>query len=64
MSRTTMTEEFWRAHRHLGFDWSALCSLAVMGFEAAFLPWREKQALIATVRSEIEEPGPGDSTRG
>jgi adenosine deaminase len=54
MSATTVTEEYWRAHEHLGFTWAELCDIAVMGFESAFLPHREKQALVAEVRAEIE----------
>jgi adenosine deaminase len=54
MSGTTVTDEYWIAHKHLGFEWRALSSLAVMGFEAAFLPWREKQALVASVIAEID----------
>jgi adenosine deaminase len=53
MSGTTVTDEFWRAHRYLGLDWSDLCSIALMGFEAAFLSWSEKKALVDSVRTEI-----------
>ena len=55
MSATTVTEEYWRAHRHLDFTWEELCDLALMGFESAFLPWQEKQALLAEVQAEMEE---------
>lgn len=54
MSATTVTEEYWRAHRHLGFRWDELCRIALYGFESAFLPWREKRELLATVQREIE----------
>jgi adenosine deaminase len=54
MSATTVTDEFLRAHRSLGFGWDELCDLAVLGFESAFLPWQEKRALTAAVRAEIE----------
>lgn len=47
MSGTTMTEEFWRAHEHLGFSWNELVHIARMGFESAFLPWSDKQAMLA-----------------
>ncbi len=53
MSATTVTEEYWRAHRHLGFTLGELCDIAVMGFESAFLPHRDKGALVAEVRDEI-----------
>jgi adenosine deaminase len=55
MSATTVTEEYWRAHRHLDFTWAELCDVARMGFESAFLPWPEKQALVLEVAAEIEE---------
>jgi adenosine deaminase len=54
MSATTVTEEYWRAHRHLGFTWSELVDLALMGFQSAFLHRPEKLAMIADVKREIE----------
>jgi adenosine deaminase len=54
MSGTTVTEEYWRAHEHLGFGWADLCAIAVHGFQSAFLPYREKRALLAEVSAEIE----------
>jgi adenosine deaminase len=61
MSGTTVTEEYWRAHQHLGFDWAELQSLAMMGFEAAFLPWREKQAIVASALEEMAGSGAASS---
>ena len=55
MSGTTVTEEYWRAHQHLGFTWDELCDVAVMGFQSAFLPHQEKMALVEKVREEILE---------
>ncbi len=55
MSATTVTDEYWRAHEHLGFSWAQLCDIAAMGFESAFLPFKEKQALVQSVREEIAE---------
>ena len=57
MSATTMTDEFLRAHEALGFTWDQLCELAVMGFESAFLPYRDKAALVAAVSAEIDSAG-------
>ena len=54
MSATTVTEEFWRAHEHLGFEWDELCDIAIMGFESAFLPLAEKLALLEEVTGEVE----------
>lgn len=53
ISGTTMTDEYQRAHEALGFNWTELCDLAVLGFESAFLPYSEKIALVAAVREEI-----------
>jgi adenosine deaminase len=55
MSATTVTEEYRRAHEHLGFTWDELKDLALMSFESAFLPWPEKRALVKRVKEEIEE---------
>jgi adenosine deaminase len=54
MSATTVTEEFWRAHRHLGFAWEELCQVALHGFDSAFLPYREKRQLRERMAAEIE----------
>ncbi|HET8654525.1 MAG TPA: adenosine deaminase [Longimicrobiaceae bacterium] len=53
MSATTVTEEYWRAHVHLGFSWPELVDISLMSFASAFLPWDEKQALIHHVKDEI-----------
>ncbi len=53
VSGTTMTEEFLRAHRHHGFRWEELVEIARMGFRSAFLPHREREALVAAVDAEI-----------
>ena len=57
MSATTVTEEYWRAHQHLGFTWEELVEVAMMGFESAFLHWKKKRALLEEVRAEIEALG-------
>ncbi|NNF25687.1 MAG: adenosine deaminase [Gemmatimonadetes bacterium] len=49
ISGTTLTEEYWLAHGHLGFDWSELTAIARMGFESAFLHRDEKLGLLAEV---------------
>jgi adenosine deaminase len=53
MSATTVSEAYWRAHEHLGFTWEELQAIALMSFDSAFLPWSEKQALIAEVKEEM-----------
>jgi adenosine deaminase len=54
MSGTTVTEEYWRAHQHLGFAWEELCTIALNGFQSAFLPHREKRDVMAGMRGEID----------
>ncbi len=54
MSATTVTEEYWRAHEHLDFSWDELTRVAMYGFESAFLPFKQKQAMLREVRAEIE----------
>jgi adenosine deaminase len=54
MSATTLTDEYWLAHKKLGFTRKEIDRMIVYGFESAFLPWREKQALVAQVKKELE----------
>ena len=52
ISGTTLTDEYWKAHRHLGFTWSELKQVARMGFQSAFLPQDKKVALLERVELE------------
>ncbi|MEX2584144.1 MAG: adenosine deaminase [Gemmatimonadota bacterium] len=54
ISGTTVIAEYWKARQRLGFSWAELCSLAVMSFEGAFLPWPEKLELVRRARRDIE----------
>jgi len=53
ISGTTVTDEYHRAHEHLGFTWPELCEISRMGFRSAFLHWEEKKALLAEVDEQI-----------
>ncbi len=53
MSATTVTDEYWHAHRELGFTWEEIVKITLMGFRSGFLHFREKQDLIARVKREI-----------
>ena len=55
MSGTTVTEEYWRAHQHLGFDWDDLVRIARMGFESSFLPLEDKSALLERFDSAVAD---------
>ena len=53
VSGTTLTDEYWLAHEHLGFQWDELVHLARMGFESAFLPWSDKVAMLETFDADV-----------
>ncbi len=53
MSNVSLTDEYVAAQEHLGFTFDELARLAEYGFEAAFLPWLDRQALLVRVRGEI-----------
>jgi len=54
MSATTVTEELWLAHTRLGFTRADIDRMILYGFESAFLPFREREALVARIRTELE----------
>jgi adenosine deaminase len=54
MSATTVTEEYWRAHQHLGFTWGELVDIALMGFDSAFMHRAQKLEMLRTVKAEID----------
>jgi len=54
MSGTTLVDEYEHAVQHLDFTFDELCVVALNGFESAFLPYAERQALIARARAEID----------
>lgn len=53
VSGTTMTREFQEAHLHHGFTWEELVEITRMGFHSAFLPHRDREALLMAVDAEI-----------
>jgi adenosine deaminase len=54
MSDTTLTDEYVHAATQLGFSFDELATVAVTGFESAFLPYAERVALVARMRGEID----------
>ena len=54
MCGVSLTDEYWLAHQALGFTRPEIDGMILAGFEAAFLPWSEKQALVERVRAELE----------
>jgi adenosine deaminase len=53
MSGTTLTDEYLFAAKHLDFSFDELCTLALNGFESAFLPWEQRVKLLAEVSQEM-----------
>ncbi|MGH7663872.1 MAG: adenosine deaminase [Gemmatimonadaceae bacterium] len=67
MSGVTLTDEYAYAARHLDFTLDELATIALNGFESAFLPAGERAALIASARRDIAlllDPPMPDSTTG
>ena len=53
MSGTTLTEEYAHAAEHLEFTMDELSGIALNGFASAFLPWEERQRLLADAERDI-----------
>jgi adenosine deaminase len=54
MSGVSLTDEYVRAHEECGLSLAALCDVAAEGFRAAFLPWQERQAMLARLAPEFD----------
>jgi adenosine deaminase len=54
MSGTTLTNEYHLAADNLGLGFDELARIALNGFESAFLPWNEREALVARARTAID----------
>jgi len=54
MSGTTLTDEYLYAAKYLDFTFDELCTLALNGFESAFLPWEQRMLLLQDVSAELE----------
>lgn len=52
---TTVTKELMLAHQKLGFTLEDLKVLIVQGFKSAFLPYRQKRALLRKVNDRLAE---------
>lgn len=55
MSETTASKELWGCVEAFGWGRERVEQVVMNGFEAAFLPWREKQELMRAVRREMAE---------
>src|SRR5690606_12287414 len=54
-SRTTVTDELFRAHAEVGVSEEDLRQVVINGFRHAFLPWEDKQAYVRTAREELQQ---------
>jgi adenosine deaminase len=54
MSGVTLTHEYQVASQQLGLGFDDLARIALNGFESAFLPWAERQALASRAREVID----------
>ena len=57
MSGTTLTDEYHHAARSLRFDLTELARIAMNGFESAFLPLRDRQALVSRASERLASLG-------
>ena len=53
MSGTTLTDEYVHAARHLDFSFDELCTVALNGFQSAFVDSVERESLLASAKAEI-----------
>ena len=53
MCGVSLTDEYWLAHMALGFTRPEIDRMILNGFESAFLPWPERERLVASVRDEL-----------
>jgi adenosine deaminase len=54
MSGVTLTDEYVHAAEDLAFTFDELSRVALNGFESAFLPFAEREALVGRARAEFE----------
>jgi adenosine deaminase len=54
MSGVSLTDEYWLAHRTMRFTRAEVHRMILHAFDGAFLPWPERQAMVARARAELE----------
>lgn len=55
ITKTTVSEELYRVHKHLGMPFSDIKEIVVAGFKSAFLPFHDKQAALRRVTVELAQ---------
>ncbi|HJU67974.1 MAG TPA: adenosine deaminase [Gemmatimonadaceae bacterium] len=54
MSGTTLTDEYLMAARHHAFTFEELAAISLNGFASAFIPWKQRMALLQRAAEDIE----------
>jgi adenosine deaminase len=54
MSGTSLSHEYWLAHTELGFSREEIDRMILNAFASSFLPWPDRQALLADVGAALE----------
>lgn len=54
MSGTSLSHEYWLAHTELGFSRAEIDRMILNAITSSFLPWPDRQALLAEVGAELE----------
>ncbi|MEZ4587988.1 MAG: adenosine deaminase [Gemmatimonadales bacterium] len=54
MSGVSLTDEYWLAHRELGFTRAEIDRLLLDAMRGAFLPWPDRRALLVRMRDELQ----------
>ncbi len=55
ITNTSVTEELWLLHEHLGFDLAAMRILVINGFKSAFVHFRKRQELVRQFTREFDQ---------
>jgi adenosine deaminase len=55
-SHTTVTDELWLVHERCGVSAEHVREIVLNGFRHAFLPWEEKEVLLAEVAAALAVP--------
>lgn len=60
---TTVSKELHRMHTHMGFTLDEIKAVIVNGFKSSFMPFHERQQLLASVASELKAFDPNHLPR-
>lgn len=58
ITKTTVSEELYRVHKHMRIPLQGIKSIILSGFKSAFLPFHDKQAALRRVTAELDRIAP------